>query len=37
MCLGGGEQVDVSQYVPLAVSTIELEVILSSITGALLV
>ncbi|HEY7245138.1 MAG TPA: hypothetical protein VH678_14805 [Xanthobacteraceae bacterium] len=36
MCLFGGEQIDVSGYVPRTASTLELKVILSSATGTLL-
>jgi hypothetical protein len=37
MCLFGGEQIDVSRYLPRAVSALELKVTLSSATGTLLV
>ena len=37
MCLLGGEQIDVSQYVPPTSSLIELKVSLSSATGKLLI
>jgi hypothetical protein len=37
MCLQGGEQVDVSQYVPATASRLELKVTLKSATGVLVV
>ena len=37
MCLFGGEQIDVSGYVPRTAGTLELKVTLSSATGTLLV